>query len=63
MLNYETEMHIAYGNLSSMMDWCKRNCSGKWECSVLDHAGEGDGIYNFYFELEKDYVSFLIWKK
>ena len=63
MLNYDTEVHIVYGSLSPMIDWCKRNCSDPWEFSVLEDAGNDEGKYKFCFDSERDYINFLIWRK
>lgn len=50
------EIELPYGELGPHMDWCKRNCNQEWLVSL-------DGNYRFFFESEKDYINFLIWKK
>ena len=50
-----------YGELSSIVDWCERNCSGDWR--FMDDPNNQWGGYDFFFESEKDYVAFLVWKK
>jgi len=60
---YQTEVTIRYGELKKTIDWCERNCTGDWGYSVIDEAGYSPGNYSFKFDLEKDYVTFLVWKK
>ena len=60
---YEISVQIEYGQLKQMIKWCTDNCIGDWGYTVLNEAGEEPGTYAFKFESEKDYVTFLIWKK
>lgn len=60
---YQTDVDIKYGQLSNMLDWCTDNCTDEWGYTVIDSAGEQPGIYSFKFMSEKDYVTFLVWKK
>jgi hypothetical protein len=54
---FKISIKIPYGELETIMDWCRNNCTGKWK---LEEATDS---YNFYFEQEKDYFIFNIWKK
>jgi hypothetical protein len=62
-LNYETVLDAKLGELGPLMEWCKRNCSDSWRVSVTEEAGDLAGIYKFYFQSEKDFINFLVWKK
>lgn len=62
-VGYIAEMHIRYGKLEEMIAWCEKNCAGEWGYTIVDEAGEQPGSYNFKFESEKDFVTFLVWKK
>lgn len=53
---YEVPIKLEYGQLSPIMDWCKKNCLGDWKLMEVD-----DG-YNFYFEDKRDCIIFSIWK-
>jgi hypothetical protein len=59
---YQTDLKIKYGELKNILHWCEKNCAGDWGYSIIDQAGHSPGKYNFKFDLEKDYVTFLIWK-
>jgi len=39
-----------------MIEWCGKNCQAEWKFDDSDNG------YTFYFESEKDYVAFMIWK-
>lgn len=55
---------LRFGELGPLMDWCKRNCSQKWYVSETEATRyDQDGNYKFYFESERDYINFLVWKK
>lgn len=59
---YQTDVEIQYGKLEEMVTWCSNNCTGQWGYSVVNQAGLNPGLYNFKFESEKDYVTFLVWR-
>ena len=50
-----------HGELSSIVDWCERNCSSDWR--FMEDVNNQWGGYEFLFESEKDYVAFIMWKK
>lgn len=46
-----------------MINWLERNCVGEWGYKTLVPAGEDAGMYEFYFEEERDYTAFVVWKQ
>ena len=58
---------VEFGQLSAMVEWCERNCVADWRYSgdnMMDMIGDTAFFgYEFFFESEKDYVAFLMWKK
>jgi hypothetical protein len=49
------------GTIDAIVDWCKQETTGEWRwqlayISTFDHPGE----YIFYFDSERDYLSFLM---
>lgn len=60
---YKTDIEINYGNLKPMLSWCESNCVNEWSYEVVETAGQRAGVYRFYFNEEKDYVNFTLWKK
>ena len=64
---YKTEIIIGYGQLKPVIEWCERNCVADWRYSgdnMMDMIGDTAFFgYEFFFESEKDYVAFLMWKK
>jgi hypothetical protein len=59
---YKTEIDIKFGQLAPIMDWCQTQCTQNWGYKIVDSAGFHPGKYEFYFEDEKDYVNFILWK-
>ncbi len=45
------------------MDWCRVNTKDDWDLIIMREAGQLPGIYRFGFKDEKDFVTFLVWKK
>jgi hypothetical protein len=60
---YKTEIDIKFGQLAPIMHWCQTQCTNDWGYTIVDSAGFHPGKYEFYFEDEKDYVNFILWKK
>lgn len=63
---YNVKLNIPFGKLESFLNWCQNNCESDWSfddnsslflINEIEYAG-----YNFYFQSERDYVAFLIWK-
>ena len=62
--NYETEIDIPYGKLGEIIDWCKDHCEKDWGWIIVDPVSYNvAGKYSFKFESEKDYFTFLVWKR
>ncbi|MEY3310889.1 MAG: hypothetical protein RL348_217 [Bacteroidota bacterium] len=53
---------MPYGQLKEIVEWCDRNCKGDYRYTE-DPNGEMYNSWVFLFELERDYIAFLIWKK
>jgi hypothetical protein len=64
---HKANVAVEFGQLSSMIEWCERNCVSDWRMSgEATEQWNGDTMfygYEFFFESEKDYVAFLMWKK
>lgn len=61
---YQTKLQIPFGQLKEVVEWCQNNMQGDWKFSDesnIDHISLN--TYDFWFELERDYVAFNIWKK
>lgn len=66
---HQVKITIDFGKLQSVVDWCERNCEEDWGYNTISnicveypyriHQGE----YQFYFESERDFVAFTMWKK
>ena len=65
MLNttLKAEVIIDFGELRPMTHWLERNCVNEWGYTCIVPAGRDAGLYEFYFESEKDYVTFVLWKQ
>lgn len=58
----KADISLSYGELTPIIKWCERNCTGEWGWNQVEPAGSDAGLYEFYFEEEKDLVKFTIWK-
>lgn len=58
---HRANVAVAYGELQPLVEWCDRNCIGEWRF-MEDVNNQWNG-FEFFFESEKDYVAFLMWKK
>lgn len=59
----KVEVQLHWGELSPILNWCRRNCSSEWAYEQVSPAGETiAGDYKFYFISEKDLIAFTIWK-
>ena len=54
---------LKFGDLGDIVRWCQFNTSGDWRYEIEDTAGIKPGSYKFYFDDEKDYINFMLWKK
>lgn len=55
---YKTDIIVPYGSLNPILEWCRENCTDEWK---FDDAKLP--VYEFYFESERDYIAFVMWKK
>lgn len=65
-LPYQTKISLPYGELNSIIEWCQSNCEYNWQFDFSDDMHYNDKNlpeYRFEFESEKDYITFLVWKK
>jgi hypothetical protein len=57
--------HVAYfpfGQLSSVLNWCKTELQGDWRWELLTNSTDlAPGKYAFYFDLDVDLSIFLLW--
>ena len=53
---------MPWGQLKEIVEWCDRNCTGDYRY-MEDLSGEMNNSWVFFFEAERDYVAFLMWKK
>lgn len=62
---FKTSIAIPYGELKSVIAWCQENCRADWQFQekYQDSYSSLGLNYEFFFEDEKDYFAFLIWKK
>ena len=61
--SHKISVKIPYGELQSTVDWCNRNCREDWRYMEDPDADYLSGGWIFFFEAERDYVAFTIWKK
>jgi hypothetical protein len=62
-LEFHTDLNIKFGELETIMSWCREHIHSDWDLVILKEAGFEPGIYRFGFKDEKDYFTFLVWKK
>lgn len=61
---YQTKVELQYGQLGPVMAWCERNCINEWYLTEsTDVVEQFNGHYKFFFESERDYINFIVWKK
>jgi len=61
-MKHNTNIQVGFGELKPIIDWCDRNCE-EWGYAVIESAGRDAGIYQFFFDKERDYINFILWKK
>ena len=64
--SHKANITIEFGQLQKIVDWCERNCVSEFWYSGGNDIWDGDRLYyeyEFYFESDKDYFAFMIWKK
>lgn len=58
---HRANVALEFGQLSPLVEWCERNCTSDWR--FMEDMNNQWGGYEFFFESEKDYIAFLVWKK
>jgi hypothetical protein len=62
--DYQAELSsVPFGKLSSIINWCCKNCTDDWRYSILEEAGDMPGRYHFKFTNERDYINFLLFQQ
>jgi hypothetical protein len=59
--SHKIAIKIPYGELQSTVDWCQRNCNGDWRY-MEDPNAEMYAGWIFFFENDRDYMAFKLWK-
>jgi hypothetical protein len=59
---YKVQLNLNFGALRPIVEWCDRNCSDDWRY-MEDPNGDMYNSWIFFFNNEKDYVNFILWKK
>jgi hypothetical protein len=52
---------VNHGELKPVVEWCERNCKDEWK--FMEDINDQYNGFEFFFESERDYVAFLMWKK
>ena len=52
---------VRHGELKPIVEWCERNCKDEWR--FMEDINDQYNGFEFFFESERDYVAFLMWKK
>lgn len=55
-------INLPFGELQPILNWCDKNCLGNYQY-MEDPNGEMYNSWIFFFESERDYVAFILWKK
>ena len=58
---YKVKVDLPYGKLQHIVEWCERNCTSDYRY-MEDPNGNMYNGWIFFFETERDYVAFKIWK-
>lgn len=58
---YQSECLLPYGQLDSVLSWCRSECSAEWRWKMKESASDiKSGQYGFYFDSERDVVAFSL---
>lgn len=61
---FKTDIQLPYGKLGEVIDWCRKNCVGEWKFHEhYNTVNIKNPEYTFYFENERDLITFTLWKK
>ena len=55
-------INLKFGELQPIVEWCDRNCTDEWRY-MEDPDGEMYNSWIFFFNNERDYIAFMLWKK
>lgn len=64
---YTATVQVEFGKLSTIMDWCRQNCTGEWHISNYNAEGfniserrlaQFENWYSFDFDNERDFLTF-----
>lgn len=58
---HRANITVKHGELQPVVEWCERNCKDEWR--FMENINDQYNGFDFFFESERDYVAFLIWKK
>jgi hypothetical protein len=61
--DYKSELRLGFGELGPVIKWCDLNCTGNWCYNIFKPAGQEKGEYEFFFNLEADYINFLLYMR
>ena len=59
--NHAKMITKSFGVIEEILDWCKRELSNEWRWQLKEvstHTRNGE--YIFYFDSERDYLTFLM---
>ena len=59
---YKVKIDLPYGKLKDIIEWCERNCTSDWRFMEDPDNYIHTVGWIFFFETERDYVAFKIWK-
>lgn len=63
-LPFKVNITLPFGQLRPVVEWCTNHCSDNWVFDVNEEVSEKKmGNYNFSFKSEKDYITFLVFKR
>jgi hypothetical protein len=58
---YYREIAKPFGELDSVLAWCKAELTGDWRWRLIDvSTDQRPGVYIFYFDSERDYLAFVM---
>lgn len=68
MLAHKINLTLEFGELDSVMSWCREHCSGDWRLTDNDSQtctwemgyGSYPNSYKFEFEEETDFITFSL---
>jgi len=59
--NHAHKIVKSFGVIEQILDWCKRELPNEWRWQLIEVSSyTKNGEYIFYFDSEKDYLSFIM---